>query len=193
MTRILIFGLSAAAVVFGCARVNVGGTKEPIKVDISMRLDVYQHVQKDIDSIENIVSGRAAAPAQPGPQGFLGNLVPFAYAQEGLSPEVEAAALRRQNRLAVLSAWQTRQVVGENRQGLVAVRDRSAADSAVESLVSEENADRMIIYRSLAAKYGQSLDEIQKVYAERLSKQAPAGTPIEVFNPSTGAYEWKTK
>jgi len=31
----------------GCAKVQVQAPKEPIKVDISMRLDVYQHVEKD--------------------------------------------------------------------------------------------------------------------------------------------------
>ena len=41
----------------GCARVMVQAPKEPIKVDISMRLDVYQHIQNDIDDIESIVSG----------------------------------------------------------------------------------------------------------------------------------------
>ena len=41
----------------GCARIKVEAPKEPIKMDISMRLDIYQHVQKDIDDIESIVSG----------------------------------------------------------------------------------------------------------------------------------------
>ena len=41
----------------GCATVRMKAPKEPIKVDISMRLDIYQHVQKDIEAIENIVSG----------------------------------------------------------------------------------------------------------------------------------------
>ena len=45
--------LACCAVVIGlgCARVRVEAPKEAIKVDISMRLDVYQHVQKDIDEI----------------------------------------------------------------------------------------------------------------------------------------------
>jgi hypothetical protein len=41
----------------GCARVRVEAPKEAIKLDISMRLDIYQHVAKDIDAIEDIVSG----------------------------------------------------------------------------------------------------------------------------------------
>jgi hypothetical protein len=80
----------------GCARVQVRAPKDPIKLDISMRLDVYQHVEKDIDAIENIVSGS-------GDQGFLDVFVKEAYAADELSPEVEQAALRRRDRRAGLT------------------------------------------------------------------------------------------
>ena len=78
-----------------CARVRVEAPKDPIKVDISMRLDIYQHVQTDINQIENIVSGAQEKPKPKDGQSLLDHFIHSAYAQEGLSPEVEQAALRR--------------------------------------------------------------------------------------------------
>ncbi|MEK6845133.1 MAG: DUF1318 domain-containing protein [Nanoarchaeota archaeon] len=194
MKKIMIFAMIAAATSFGCARVNVGGSKEPIKVDIAMRLDIYQHVQKDIDSIENIVVGDKTKPKKKvGNQSFWDCLQLNAYAQEGLSPDVEQAALRRKDRRDILSSWEAKAVVGENKAGLVEVRNAGLADSSVDGLVKAENADRVLIYRSLAQKYGETLEQIQKVYAEKLVDQAPSGTPIEVLSGSANAYEWKVK
>ncbi len=194
MKKTIIWVMCAAAIGLGCARVNVGGAKEPIKVDIAMRLDIYQHVQKDIDSIENIVAGDKKQPEKkPGGQSLLNCLVENAYAQESLSPEVEQAALRRKDRRDILSSWEAKAVIGENKLGLVEIRNHGQADSAVNSLAQAENADRMLIYRSLAQKYGETLEQIQKVYAEKLANQAPSGTPLETLNSSTGSYEWKIK
>ena len=91
---ILFLGLAAG---LGCARVRVEAPKEPIKVDISMRLDIYQHVEKDIDAIENIVSGPPGEQkaADKGKQSFLSYFLETAFAEGSLSPEVEKAALRR--------------------------------------------------------------------------------------------------
>lgn len=192
--NILVLVVLAAAISLGCARVNLGGTKEPIKVDIAMRLDIYQHVQKDIDSIENIVAGDKKQPEKkPGGRSFLNYLVENAYAQENLSPEVEQAALRRKDRRDILSSWEAKAVLGENKLGLVSIRNPGQADGTVNTLVQDENADRMLIYRSLSEKYAETLEQIQKVYAEKLANQAPSGTPIETLNSSTGSYEWKIK
>jgi uncharacterized protein YdbL (DUF1318 family) len=194
MRSAMILVMLASAAGFGCARVNVGGSKEPIKVDISMRLDIYQHVQNDIDSIENIVAGDKKQPAKKtGNNSFLNSLVQSAYAQEVLSPEVEQAALRRKDRRSALDGWEAKGVVGESKAGLAQIVNNQLADNTTRGLVQSENADRMIIYQALAGKYGQTLEEIQKVYAEKLSNQAPAGTPVESFNSSTSSYEWKTK
>lgn len=172
----------------GCARMQVGGTKEPIKLDISMRLDIYQHVEKDIDAIESIVSGAKENKKAAEKQSFLGILVSEAYAQEGLSPEVEQAALRRKDRLAELSSWQAKGIIGENKNALVEIKIPQGADSPVNKIVAEENADRMIIYQSIAKKNGTSVEEVQRLYAKRLQAAAPSGTAVE-----TADGEWKVK
>lgn len=195
MRRILLLFV-AVIVGLGCARVRVEAPKEPIKVDISMRLDIYQHVEKDIDAIEDIVSGSAVPKknTSAGNQSKVGQwFVGIAFAQENLSPELEQAALRRRDRYQALIAWETRGAVGENRLGLVEIRNRNAMDSSVPQLVADENTDRMFIYRSIAEKNNLTLEEVQKLYAQKLQEGAQAGTPIEVLDEKTGQYAWRTK
>jgi uncharacterized protein YdbL (DUF1318 family) len=178
----------------GCARVKVEAPKEPIKVDISMRLDIYQHVAKDIDQIEDIVSGsKAKTEAKEDKRSLLHYLVRYAYAEEGLSPQVEQAALRRKDRLQQLSPLEKDGVVGENKFGLVEIRKYSAATPQAKQLVDDENNDRTLIYESVAQKNGTSVREVQKIYGKRLRKDAPNGTPVESLNTSTGIYEWRIK
>jgi len=177
----------------GCARVRVEAPKEAIKVDISMRLDIYQHVQKDINAIENIVSGSKEAPKSSDNHSLLDYFISNAYAQEGLSPEVEQAALRRKDRRTELVSWEAKGFVGENKSGLVEVRNSGGATAALEQLVKAENEDRMIIYRAVADKNGTSVDDVQKLYAKRLQSDAPVGTPAEVLNAASGNFEWVIK
>ena len=191
--RIILILMLAMVFSLGCARVMVQAPKEPIKVDISMRLDVYQHIQKDIDEIENIVSGSKGEVNSSDKESLLDYLICDAYAQEGLSPEVEEAALRRRNRHSEFISWQGQGVIGENRLGLLEVRDPQSADASLNELIRQENSDRMIIYQAVAEKNNTSVQEIQKIYAKRLQDDATSGTPIEVLNEATGAYEWRSK
>jgi uncharacterized protein YdbL (DUF1318 family) len=175
----------AVIISLGCAKLQVQAPKEAIKVDISMRLDIYQHIAKDIDEIENIVAGKDKG-------GFMFGFVGSAFAEEGLSPEVERAALSRKDRRPELFSWEEKGVVGENKSGLAEIRNSAAADSSVRQLVNAENSNRMVIYRGVAAKNNSSVEEVQRLYAKRLQEHAPSGTPIEVLNAS-GNYEWQTK
>jgi len=188
---ILILGVGLS---LGCARVRVEAPKEPIKVDISMRLDIYQHVQKDINSIEDIVSGSGAQPKQTDKQGNLSLFLQTAFAEDsGLSPEVEQAALRRKDRRPEIVSQEEAGVVGENKSGLVEIKEPAKAGAAVEAMVKAENNDRIIIYEAVAKKNGTSVEEVQKLYAKRLQNDAPSQTPIEVLNETSGSYEWQPK
>jgi uncharacterized protein YdbL (DUF1318 family) len=190
----IFFSLIAVLVfIIGCARVRVEAPKEPIKVDISMRLDIYQHVEKDISDIENIVSGSKSPSSKSDKNSGLRFFSGIAYAQEGLSPEVESAALRRRDRLSYLNPLEEKGIVGEDKSGLVVVRIQDKADDAVKKIISEENADRMIIYKAVAQKNNTSLAEVQKLYAKKLQEKASAGTPIEVLDEASGKTVWKTK
>ena len=192
ITALLIIGILAIGL--GCARVQVEAPKEPIKVDVTMRLDIYQHVAKDIDDIESIVSGSGSNPGAQGQGSFLNLFVGNAYAQgEALSSEVESAALRRKGRYQQLTALEEDGIVGENKWGLVEIRVAQKADSATKDLIGKENSDRMVIYKEIAVKNGATIEEVQAMYAKRLQSDAPSGTPIEAFNEQSGKFEWKIK
>jgi len=191
MKKIILVVMLFLSFSLGCARVKVEGSKEPIKVDISMRLDIYQHVAKDIDDIESIVSGTQPKPAKQGTQSRINLFVGTAFAQDsGLSPEVEQAALRRKDRRPELASWQEKGALGENKSGLVEIK--WPVDASIEALVKTENKDRMVIYEAVAEKNGTSVEEVQKLYAKRLQDDAPSGTPIEAAN-ETGNYVWRIK
>lgn len=192
--RIALVIAIAVFIGIGCARVSVEAPKEPIKVDVSMRLDIYQHVAKDIDSIENLVTGAPEKNREnkADNQSFLGLFINKAFAQDNLGPEVEQAALRRRDRREELLTWQQRGAVGENKSGLLEMRS-SESNSSLKELIAAENNDRLVIYKAIAEKNATSLDEVEKLYAKRLQQDAPSGTPIETLNSGTGSYEWRTK
>jgi uncharacterized protein YdbL (DUF1318 family) len=176
MVRKVSVLIAAIFIAAGCARVQVIAPKEPIKVDIAMRLDVYQHVEKDIDAIEEIVSGKRAAGKL---QSMLNSFTGIAYADEGLSVDVEAAAMRRSARYGELVSAESSGRIGENKSGLAELRGAGKSDAALSELVSAENSDRMIIYKSVAKKNGATFDEVSKLYAKKLQSKAPSGTPVE--------------
>ncbi|MBF0505158.1 MAG: YdbL family protein [Candidatus Omnitrophica bacterium] len=161
----------------GCANVRMEAPKDPIKLDVSMRLDVYQHVESDIDKIENTIN----SPSKKGAKvlnktSLLDIFVDNAYAQE-LSPEAESAVARRQARHSDLVSWEEKGVVGENRSGLVEIK--GSKNDAVQGLVDSENNDRMVIYKAVADKNGTSIDSVQSLYAKKLQSNASPGTPVE--------------
>jgi len=191
--KIVYLVLAVLLLSVGCARIKVEAPKEPIKLDISMRLDIYQHVAKDIDAIEDIVSGSGEKTPGARQGSMLDILIPNAYAQEALSPEVEQAALNRKARKQELVSLEERGVIGENRIGLAEIKNPEVVDAAAKALIDAENNDRTVIYRAIAAKNGISIKEVQKMYAKKLQDNANSGTQIEVINESTGQYEWKAK
>ena len=161
----LIVVLSVFLILTGCASVQFKAPKEPIKVDVAMRLDVYQHVVKDINAIESIVSG---GNIDSKPQSMLNFFCSSAYAQEGLSPGTEAAVMRRKARYADIASAKSRGLIAENTSGLLDITDQGRGDAALGNLVSAENNDRMEIYKAIAAKNGTSVSEVQKVYASQM-------------------------
>lgn len=186
----LLFALIFA---LGCARIMVETPKEPIKVDITMRLDIYQHIQKDITAIEDIVSGPQEKNLPQDKKSLLDYFISCAYAQEGLGPEIEQAALRRRDRHPQIASQQEKGIIGESRLGLLEIKDPRKVEPSIEQLLKAENQDRLIIYRAIAKRNNAPLQEVQAIYAQRLQENAPCGTPIEVFDTDSGNYAWKTK
>ncbi len=168
--------VASAVFLAGCAHITVDAPKEPIKLDVTMRLDIYQHIQSDIDDIENMVSGSGKKAQAKDKHSFLELLITNAYAQEGLGAQVQEAVERRKARRDELIALEESGAIGENSSGMVVVK-KPAGNAA--ALVSAENADRKAIYQAVADKNGSSADEVAALYAKRLQNDAPSGTPIE--------------
>jgi len=183
------------AFILGCSpKVRFESTK-PIKIDVSMRIDVYQHVAKQADFIENQIESTQPAQAQQAkPQSSLWPLTSIAYAQEDISPKIKGAVDSRKGRFSELRNWEVKGVIGENRKGYVEIRDRAAAGgdiSAVERIIADENKDRQAIYKDISANNDISVEEAGIAYAPRIQQGAAAGTPIEI--EVNGQYQWTTK
>jgi uncharacterized protein YdbL (DUF1318 family) len=177
MTHWILLGVTLLGA--ACARVQVEAPKDPIKMDISMRLDVYQHIAKDVDAIEDIVRGKSETQSASLAEWLVGT----AYAED-LSPAVREAALRRRARLSQIESFQRQGILGEGSTGLLVMRGSSSEAAA---LAGDENADRQFMFAELARSQGTSPDQVGRVFAKRLQSEAPAGTPVESESGAWGS------
>ncbi len=175
-------GLSLVVLaIFGCAKVSVE-TKDPIKVDIKMRIDVYQHVAQDVESINDQIYGGKE-------QKFNAIFnIGIAYADD-LSPQVQAAISRRKERASKVAEYFQKGYIGENRRALLEVRSADSADA--NDLVNQENKDRKAIYSAIADKNNTDVSETEKVFFQDDYRRAPSGYWFEVN--VAGEYLWKKK
>ena len=153
MSRWLIVG--AALLAAGCKGPTVSlSTPEPIVVDINMRVDIYDRG-----------GGAGTGTAKPKPSG-----------------DVPAADARRRARMGDIQTFKNSRLIGESRQGLLVVRDQPAGSYGqyVAKVVAEENADRMVLMRQLAAERTMSLDDVQKQQGELWRNRSFSGEWIEV-------------
>jgi len=154
------------ALVAGCKAPSINlTTGEPIKVDIAMRLDVYQHTDSE---------GQPSKPATPA---------------RGAN-----AAERRKNREADIQTFKNSRLVGEGHDGLLVVLAETAGENGdyVREYVAAENADRMAQMKARSEKEKRSLAEIQKEQAELWANRSFKGEWIEVQG-ANGAWGWQQK
>jgi uncharacterized protein YdbL (DUF1318 family) len=107
------------------------------------------------------------------------------------TPQVMAAVESRQNRFPQLSAAMTSGCVGENTQGLVEARPGANCPPNVAALVGAENADRMLIYRTLVEQNNMppgDIVRVQAAFAKANREKAPPGAWVQ-----TDAGQWTRK
>lgn len=183
MKRIGIVILAVFAI--GCAKLSLE-TVEPIKVDINMRVDVYQHVVEDVKSVNDQIYG--------GPEKNFNSLFSFgeAYAAD-LSGEMALAISRRKARVNIIEGYFTRGYIGENKDAFLELRGSVSSQerSRIRSVVSEENKDREVIYKATAQKNGTNVSAVRKVFFEGDYNRAPSGYWFQT--PFGGRYTWKKK
>jgi len=172
-------------IVFGCARVSVQ-TPEPIKVDIKMRVDVYQHVVKEVESIEDQVYG----PEEKNFNAIFGISKVYAAQCEGC---MSAAIARRKERAAKVEEYLSKGYVGINKDAFLTIikEPPSQIRKDIEAVVSNENSDRRIIYREMAEKNDVPLSEMKKVFFQANYKRASSGYWFQVYKD--GRYKWIKK
>lgn len=164
MMRLQILAL-AVLVAAGCQGPTVSlSTPSPIVVDINMRVDIYDR-------------GGSPAGAKPKPSG-----------------DVPAADARRRARMGDIQTFKNSRLVGENRQGLLVVRDQPGGSYGqyVAKVVAEENADRMVLMRQLAAERNMSLDDVQKQQGELWRNRSFSGEWIEMPQDNN-TWRWAQK
>lgn len=130
--------------VTGCAPVQLQ-TKEPLKVDISMKVDVYQR------------EGGSSTQRKLG--------------------ESEVAALRRRDtRMGEIWAMKNDGVATEGANGYLEPHPKSGWDPAyIQKLVTEENADRKVIYEAEAMDTARPLSAVEAEAGKRFRQQSYGG------------------
>jgi len=162
--RTLLYAFAPALLV-GCSAPTVNlSTQDPIKVDIAMRLDVYQH--------NKTTSPKTAPPAD-----------------KSGDPEN-----RRRNRMADIQNFKNSRLVGEGRDGLLSIRVETTGEAGdyLRKTVAEENADRMALMLALAEKEKRSPQDIQAAQSDLWQKRSFEGELIEVTQPD-GTTAWVAK
>ena len=138
------------------------GTPDPIKVDVTMRLNVYQ---------------------------YKGNEPTEQNAEE---KTFEEAVTRQRNRMSEIQEIKANRFVGEDHRGLLHLRNKPAGEwgTYVEKTVKEENDDRMTLMRHQAKESNRALHEVQAEQWKLRSEKSFKGEWIEVPGYKTDAFKW---
>lgn len=109
------------------------------------------------------------------------------YSIKTMTPEVESALDGRRARFDQLNELKNKGALGENNKGYV---EALGDDAQAKSLAAAENADRKVIYQTIADQNGLAgaLETIEKVFAQVQRDKAEQGQKIQNEDGS-----WVTK
>jgi uncharacterized protein YdbL (DUF1318 family) len=135
---------------------------EPIKVDVNMRLDVYQY--------------KGDEPDKP----------------DAAQASYDAAQTRLRNRYAEIQTFKNNGLVGEDHRGLLHLREKPAGEwgDYVEKQVNQENEDRTILIRRLAKDSDRAMHEVQDEQWKQRTSKAYHGEWIEVPGDKQNTFKW---
>lgn len=160
----LLFAVSLLA---GCKAPTVHlATPEPIVVDVNMRVDIYQR------------GGAVSGAPKPLPD----------------TGDVPAADARRRSRMGDIQAFKNSRLVGENHLGSLVVLEQPEGSYGryVARVVAEENADRAVIMRQLAAERSMSLEDVQRQQGDLWRNRSFSGEWVEAPEDN-GRWRWVQK
>ena len=109
------------------------------------------------------------------------------YSIKEMTPEVMSALESRRGRYDALQQLKQQGKVGENNRGYV---EAFSGEADVQGIVASENADRKIIYQTIAAQNNlkDAIGTIEKVFAQTQREKAGPGEKIQSADGS-----WVTK
>ena len=158
----LTLGLLVLLPACNAFKVNLS-SPEPIKVDVSMRLDVYQY--------------KGDEPGKP----------------DAAQVSYEEAIERQRNRMSEIQKLKDNRFVGEDHRGLLHLREKPAGDwgEYVERTVNAENEDRTILMRRTAKDTNRALHEIQEEQWKLRTDKAYKGEWVELPGENSSTYKWE--
>jgi hypothetical protein len=158
----LALGLSSCLKPF---EVNVN-TPEPIKVDLSVDVNVYQY--------------NAGEKKKNGDDNSAG----FREAMD-----------RTRNRMGEVQELKNNRLVGEDRSGLLSIRNRPAGEYGeyVETTVEAENRDRELLMQHEAGEEDTPLAKIREEQWKHRQRKSFPGEWIEVLEEDGRNYQWIQK
>ncbi len=166
ISRALLCGLAALIPACELPDVNLA-TAEPLKVDIKVDLNVYQH-----SSPEEAAKADAADEA------------------------MEQVSKRRYNRSSEIQELKNQRYVAETHRGVLLLRQQPAGNYGeyVKQVVADENLDRMKLMTAEAAKARRELHTVmEERYAAAMAAAHP-GEYIEIPDPEKpGSYKLEQK
>ena len=103
------------------------------------------------------------------------------YSIKTMTPQVEQALENRRGRYDELDQLKVKGLVGENNHGYA---QALSADNQAKSLVDAENADRKVIYQTIAEQNGLTgaMITIEKVFAQVQADKASSGEMIQTVD-----------
>tara|TARA_B100000749_G_scaffold122825_1_gene93813 strand:- start:53005 stop:53595 length:591 start_codon:yes stop_codon:yes gene_type:complete len=116
------------------------------------------------------------------------SLFPIAHAQAEFSIKSEKAKaiqVKQAKRLDKIDRFKKKGLIGEAENGLLVVKKESSKKiekKRVDQLVSEENADREMLYEEVMSSNGIDASQsarLRKSFHQSFVNASPAGTPVE--------------
>jgi len=144
--------------------VNVN-TPQPIKVDLTMDVNVYQH---------------GTATEKEGAEA---------------AADFRAAMDRRRDRMTEIQELKNNRLVGENRSGALSIKNRPAGEYGdyVEKTVEAENLDRELLMRHEAEEKSLTVEKVREEQWRHWQRKSFPGEWIEVAGEDGTTYRWEQK
>jgi len=206
LTVLLAVAAFALLLALSCEQVITQDKPLEVKVDVNVRIDVYQHAVDVVDYIsgESETLPDIEADTKSKPTGMLEKAIDLAFsvktvyaAETSNNPYFKEIVQSMKKRYSEIQNYKQDGSMGENHKGLLSMRDseKMKTDAAyaakVEKLLKEENQDREQLYRLDAKLKNTPYEKIVKLYATLWADKAQKGQWIEV--EKDGQWVWQEK